>query len=85
MKLHLKSSILTTLLSLSMCHVVFGQFYYDSIAVAVGDSLQTSFYENDLAYFDELFEDELFISYIKQDSVNELTASNLSPFNKYRI
>ena len=75
MKLYLRTKIPITFIFLFFANSLVGQFYYDTIANSVGDSMEYYFYEKDLSYFDKIFSNEYFIDYIKQDSVNEMTVS----------
>lgn len=86
MKLLLKSYFISISFLLLFSSSLQGQFYYDSIANIVGDSMEMYFYQKDLSYFDKIFNAEAFVSFIKQDSVNDLTASfNKSFFEKIDI
>ncbi len=86
MKLLFKSYFITISFLLFFSNSLHSQFYYDSIANMVGDSMEQYFYQQDLSYFEKVFNNEAFVSYIKQDSVNELTASfNNSFFEKIDV
>lgn len=86
MKLLFKSYFISISFLLLFSNSLSGQFYYDSIANMVGDSMEMYFYQEDLSYFEKIFNDEAFKSYIKKDSVNELTASfNDSFFEKINV